>query len=108
MALIPCGHRVLVETVDYDEFDEVHRAAKNLGIEIVKDSKTRYQASVDQGTVVAVGPTAWQDFGDSPWAKVGDRVIFAKNSGRAVEDPEAKDRHFVVMNDEDVILVVRG
>lgn len=108
MALIPCGHRVLVETLDHDMHDPVFRAAREMNIEIVKDAKTRYQASVDEGTVVAVGPTAWADFGDQPWAKIGDRVIFAKNAGRLVEDPEAKDRHFVVMNDEDVILVVRG
>lgn len=108
MALVPCGHRVLVETEDYDRHDPIFAAAKAMNIEIVKDSNTRYQASVDEGTVVAIGPTAWKDFGSEPWAKVGDRVVFAKNAGRPVKDPEQKDKHFVVMNDEDVILVVRG
>lgn len=107
MALIPCGHRVIVETKDYDEHDEVMASARRAGLEIIKDSKTRYQASVDKGVIVAIGPTAWTDFGE-PWAKLGDEVVFAKNSGRLVEDPEAKDRHFVAMNDEDIILVVRG
>lgn len=108
MALVPCGHRLILETKEYDQHDEVFAAARKAGLEIIKDSKTRYQASVDEGVVVAIGPTAWKDFGNTPWAKVGDRVVFSKNAGRSIEDPANKDKHYIVLNDEDVLVVVKG
>lgn len=104
----PCGHRVLVQQHEYDEVDEVFKSAKKAGIEIVKSQEVRYQASVDKGVVVAIGQTAWKDFGSEPWAKVGDMVVFAKNAGKVVEDPENKEAHFVVLNDEDVVAVIKG
>ncbi len=105
--IIPVGHRVLVRQERYDEHDEVFRSAKAAGIEIYKDKEVRYQASVDKGTVVAVGETAWKDFGGIPWAFVGDTVVFAKNAGKPVEDPQNKDIPFVLLNDEDIVAVIK-
>lgn len=105
--LLPCGHRILVEQEQYEEHDEVFKRARAAGIEISKDPKTRYQESVDIGIVLQVGPTAWKDFGDSPWAAVGDKVYFAKHAGKQVEDPENKDKHYVILNDEDVVAVIK-
>ena len=47
--IFPCGHRVLVQQELYEENDEVFRRARQAGIEIAKDSNTRYQESVDVG-----------------------------------------------------------
>ncbi len=105
--IIPSGHRVLVRQERYDEHDEVFKAAKAIGLEIVKDKEVRYQASVDKGVVVAVGSTAWKDFGGEPWAHVGDVVVFAKNAGKTVEDPNDKDTPYVILNDEDIVAVVK-
>jgi co-chaperonin GroES (HSP10) len=73
----------------------------------MKDRETRYQASVDKGVVIAVGPTAWKDFGSEPWAKVNDVVIFAKNAGKSVEDPSNKDIPYVLLNDEDIVATLK-
>lgn len=106
--IIPCGHRVLVRQEAYDEHDEVFKSAKNAGLEIIKSQEIRYQASVDKGTIVSIGPTAWKDFGEKAWAEKGDTVVFAKNAGKVVEDPENKEQHFVVLNDEDIVAIIRG
>lgn len=106
--IIPVGHRVLVRQEKYDEHDEVFKRAKAAGLEFVKDREVRYQASVDVGTIVSVGKTAWKDFGSEPWALVGDKVVFAKNSGKHVTDPEDKETPYVLLNDEDVVGIIRG
>lgn len=112
--IIPCGHRVLVRQEKYEEQDEVFKSARGAGIEIVTDRNVRYQASVDKGTIVSVGKTAWKDFGGEAWASVGDQVVFAKNAGKIVHDPEEKslpeDKRtpYVLLNDEDVIAILRG
>lgn len=108
MAIVPVGHRVLVRQEKYDEHDELFKRAKASGIEIIKDKETRYQASVDVGTIVSIGKTAWKDFGDEPWAEKGDKVVFAKNAGKIVEDPEDKDTPYILLNDEDIVAIVRG
>lgn len=112
--IIPCGHRVLVRQEKYDEQDQVFKSARVAGIEIVTDKNVRYQASVDKGTIVVVGKTAWKDFGSEPWAEKGDSVVFAKNAGKTVHDPEEKDlpedkrTPYVLLNDEDIIAILRG
>jgi co-chaperonin GroES (HSP10) len=105
--LIPCGHRVLVQQEHYEEHDELFKRARAVGIEIAKDKDVRYQESVDVGTILSVGPTAWKDFGEHPWAKVGDKIYFAKHAGKKVEDPENKDKLYVILNDEDVVAVIK-
>ena len=106
----PVGHRVLVRQEAFEETDEVFRKAARAipGLEFVKDKSVRYQESVDIGEIVAVGPTAWKDFGGVPWALVGDKIVFAKHAGKRVVDPENKDAHFVVLNDEDVVAIIKG
>jgi co-chaperonin GroES (HSP10) len=106
--IIPAGHRILVKQDAYDEKDEVFRSARAAGIEVIKDKTVRYQESVDVGTIIKVGPTAWKDFGGSPWAEEGDKVVFAKHAGKRVEDPEDKDSHYVILNDEDIVAIVKG
>jgi co-chaperonin GroES (HSP10) len=105
--IIPAGHRVVVRQEKYDEHDEVFASAKRVGIEIVKDREVRYQASVDKGVVVSIGPTAWKDFGAVPWANVGDVVVFAKNAGKTIEDPQDKETPYVVLNDEDIVAIIK-
>lgn len=111
MAIIPCGHRVLLKVNKYVEQDDVMRRAKALGIQLELDKHTRYDASVDKGVIISVGTTAWKDFGD-PWAEVGDTVVFAKNAGKFVEDPSDPDTddktyQYVLLNDDDVVAVVK-
>lgn len=107
--IVPCGHRVLVKQENYDEHDEVFKSARSVGLEIIKDREVRYQAGVDKGIILAIGPNAWAAFDNGlKWAEVGDNVVFAKNAGKTIEDPEDKTSHYVVLNDEDIIAVVKG
>lgn len=106
------GHRVLVRQENIHEHDEVYKRAKQAGLEISFDSDVRYQASVDQGVVVDVGDTAWRDFSETPWAQIGDTVIFVKHAGKPVNDPDeegmksADKTPYVILNDEDVLAVI--
>lgn len=108
--IIPCGHRVLVKAKKYVSHDPVmERARKELGLELVLDRNTRYDASVDVGVIIAVGQTAWKDFGGD-WAKIGDTIVYAKNAGKVVEDPQDKDNlehQYVLLNDEDVVAIIK-
>lgn len=105
--IIPTGHRVLVKQEKFDEHDEVFARAKKQGLIIETDKNVRYQAGVDKGVVVTIGPTAWKDFGGDRWANVGDTVVFAKNAGKPVEDPQDKETPYVVLNDEDIVAIVK-
>lgn len=108
MALIPCGHRVLIRHDKLEDVDDTFRAAKAAGIEIPKEFKEirLEQNAVDKGMVVSVGPTAWKDFGGTAWCEVGDYIAFAKHAGKYIEDPETKEE-FVLLNDEDVVCVIK-
>lgn len=105
--IIPAGHRVLVKQDVFDEKDDVYKNAKALGIVIQHDKTVKNQESVDTGTILAIGKTAWKDFGDTPWAKVGDKVVYARFAGKKIEDPADKETCFVIINDEDVVAVVK-
>ncbi len=56
------------------------------------------------GVVVAVGKTAWLDFKSEPWAKAGDRVMFAKYSGVILRGKDGQQYRMV--NDEDVVALL--
>lgn len=105
--IIPKGHRVLVKQERFDEHDEVFAKAKKAGILIETDKNVRYQASVDKGVLVSLGATAWVDFGGIPWAEVGEVVLFAKNAGKAVVDPADPETPYVILNDEDIVAVIK-
>lgn len=112
--IIPCEHGVLVRQLRVDERDQVISRARKAGLEVHFDRNVKYQAGVDEGEIIDVGPTAWKDFGDTPWAKVGDRIVFAKHAGKPVfepsemELPEDKRTPYVIINGEDVVAVLRG
>jgi co-chaperonin GroES (HSP10) len=109
MALIPCGHRILIKHDILEEVDETFKSAKAAGIHLPKEFKEirLEQNAVDKGTVVGIGPTAWKDFGDTPWCNVGDYIAFAKHAGKYIEDPETKEE-FVLLNDEDICAVIKN
>ncbi len=106
----PCGHRLTVKPFKQEEVDEILKKATESGFlkqfEIINTNKKREDASVDRGVVLAIGPTAWQDFKSDPWCKVGDEILFAKFAGKFVDDPETGDS-VCILNDEDVVAVVK-
>jgi co-chaperonin GroES (HSP10) len=100
------GWRILVKP---DPVEEVYGESK---IVIVHEDVKRERAKQEYGTVLAMGPMAFKGikgydyeiYGD--WVKVGDRVLYAKYSGRFVMDPDNPEENLVALNDEDIILQI--
>lgn len=103
----PLIHRILVKAEKFEEFSEDVKRARSIGLEIpeLEDHK-RQQASVDRGKIIAIGETAYRDFGVECPVKVGDVVNYARFAGKIVIDPETKEE-FVALNDEDLICIVK-
>lgn len=102
-----CGHRILLKPFTLEEVDETYKRAKAVGIEIPElEEKRREQNAIDKAIVISVGGTAWRDFGNTPWAEIGDLIIYPKYSGKWVEDPADKQK-YLILNDDDVLCVVK-
>ncbi|HET8685421.1 MAG TPA: hypothetical protein VFM18_02005 [Methanosarcina sp.] len=105
MSLVPCGHRLVVRPEKVEETDEVFSRARNAGIQLLERDLRLEQISVDKGVVIAIGDTAFKDFGGEPWCNVGDTVAYARHGGKLVRDPTS-DEHLLLLNDEDIICKV--
>lgn len=103
MAIKILLHHILIKLEDATEADDTYRRAKALGIELALDK--REQKAVEYGTVVQVGPTAFNDYGRSPdILKVGDRVSLNRYAGKSVVDSDGKE--YTLLNDSDVLCVI--
>lgn len=102
MALIPLGHRLLVKPQKIEDVDQHFAAAKRAGLVIPEMEARKEQIAVDKGTVVAIGETAFKDFGGTPWCNVGDLVAYTRYGGKLLKDP-ADEQEYIILNDEDVI-----
>lgn len=94
-----CGHRILIEPEHLEEVTE-----SGIILNVGEDWK-RERAATVIGKIVGIGETAWKDFHKGiPWAKIGDRVYYARYSGKTIEvDGEPK---YIIVNDEDVQCVI--
>ena len=97
--IVPAGHRVLVKV------EEAETVTKG-GIIVAQTIADKNTEANIFGTLVAVGETAWKDFGGRAWATVGDRVAIAKYGGFVIEDPDTKEK-YRLLNDEDITAVIR-
>lgn len=116
--IIPKGDRIVVKP------DEVEKVTEG-GIIIPDAQADRHANAQTIGTLVAVGPDAWQHHTETiyrtingelklvekrtvgysePFAQVGDRVAFAKYGGLAVVGEDGKQ--YRILNDEDITAVV--
>jgi co-chaperonin GroES (HSP10) len=91
----PAGHRILVlPDIPPEKIGSLFVPAW------VKDNRAIENIF---GVIVAIGPTAWKAFDNGePWAKIGDRVAFAKYGGFNLEDADTKVI-YRLLNDEDVV-----
>ena len=99
--IYPAGHRVLLLP---EQETEDEKALKAIGMVMAETANERHRLAQMAGEVVAVGATAWKDFGTAPWAKVGDRAMFAKYSGVILRGKDGKKYRMV--NDEDVVALL--
>ena len=98
-----------------DKTDEVKvsQDLKDLGFRVEREigMGKREKVAAERGRVLAIGPMCWKapQYGYGlpewePWCKVGDIIIFAKYSGKLLEEPGQDD--VFLLNDDDVQLVV--
>lgn len=100
------GFRVLIKPDSLHEYDPVYQSAKKSGIQLVETTERKELTGVDTGVVVEVGPIAYHGYGDgTPWVKEGDRVSYVRHGGKFVSDPDNKENKWLVVNDEDIVMV---
>ena len=98
-------HRILIKQDKLEETSKDYVRMRELGLVVAEtDDRKRAQAGVDTGTVVAIGNTAFRDFGTTSPIEVGDKIAYARFSGKFITDPVTQEE-FVALNDEDVICV---
>jgi co-chaperonin GroES (HSP10) len=106
-------NRVLVELEDLQRYHSVKMPnGTEMRIEVAYgDYEKRMQASVTKGTVIELGPDAYEDYASKKTNRVpkpGDVVQFAKYSGQPVLDPDAPERRLAVINDEDITVIIKS
>jgi co-chaperonin GroES (HSP10) len=107
-------HRILLDRDVPEDTDAVKtkKALEKSGLAVpesvmddLEKKALRENASMDKGVVVAIGETAFKDYGIECPFKVGDYVCYAKFGGKDVTDPETGKVH-VIVNDEDVVAIL--
>lgn len=94
--ITPVGHRVLVLPV------ETERKTAS-GIVLMDKTAMMEEMAQTQGTIVEIGDTCWDDQ-PTPWAKVGDLVMYGKYAGVVYEGNDKQK--YRVLNDKDVVAVI--
>src|SRR6056297_727101 len=97
--ILPTGSHVLVYPDPVEE--------KTAGGVILPDTtRDNEQRAATSGTVIAIGPSAWQDLDDgTAWAEVGNHVSYARYAG--VEMVGKDDKNYVLINDNDILAVLQ-
>lgn len=90
------GNRVIIKPDPIEEVSEGGIVFAQT-TQFMRDEK----ASTSTGEVIGFGPAAWLDpaMGGEPWVDIGDRVVFARYSGKYVTDPD-DNKEYVVINDD--------
>lgn len=93
--IVPLLHTVLIKPDDVET-----KTASGIVIPDMVTDKER--KAMEYGTVVTVGPRAFIDYGRDPTIlKGGDRVSFARYSGKVIKDTD--DVEYVLVNDIDLL-----
>lgn len=99
MQIAPVGHRVLIRP---EKVEEVSRG----GIVIAKPHVEKEQLAQVCGEVLATGADCWREY-ESPWCKVGDKVLYQRYAGMRVPDGKGGFRDdMVLLNDLDITGIV--
>jgi co-chaperonin GroES (HSP10) len=100
------GYRVLIKPDTLETFDPVFASAKKSGIALLEADERKEATAIDTGVVIQIGPVAFSDRGGADaWCQVGDRVSYARHGGKIIKDPENVENKYLVLNDEDVVMV---
>lgn len=101
-------HRILLKPDELKREHEVEGTGIKIALAASADLEARMEASIQQGYIVSVGPTAFKDHGvpEDQLPKVGDFVLWAKYAGVGVINPETEEK-LVILNDEDVLCILK-
>lgn len=98
-SLNPCGYRVVVRT-------KIEESSEG-GIFIPDTAKPFQELITVEGELSQIGEHAWKDsFDGSPWAEVGETVIFKKTAGMLMNHRGEYDG-VRLLNDDDIVAVKR-
>ena len=93
--ILPTGGHLLVLPTKVEERTDG-------GIYLPKTVQDTEQQAATEGTLIAVGPSAWKDLDDgSPWAKVGDKINYARYAGVVMQGADGVE--YTLINDNDVL-----
>lgn len=99
----PCAWYIMVKIRDVD-------TTSTGGLTLTDTLHNQMEYTCGEGTVVAVGPTAWKAFtvSNRPWAKVGDTVIFNSHKGLHYEflDENGDMKAYRVIKDDDITMTL--
>lgn len=109
----PCGFYLLVKPDDDIIRKELGKEVedgyvRDSGFFIPKSAESvtdiqRERAAQQIGTLVDIGEIAWYDYAKGQhWAKIGDRVVFAKYAGKFINDP-VTDELLILLQDSDIV-----
>lgn len=103
------GYRVLIKPDTLEQYDPVVASAKKLGLVLADAEERKETTAIDTGIVLQIGPVAFQDRGGKDvWCDVGDRVSYARHGGKVIKNPANQEEKFLVLNDEDIVMVWRN
>ena len=107
LPLSAVGHRIIVLV---DELGEEGSKSQKLGSVITTHSTDDFEREMEfqeKGTVVDIGPAAYNmpHHGDA-WVAIGDHILYKKYDGKKYRDEET-DKLYRIINDEDVIAKVK-
>jgi co-chaperonin GroES (HSP10) len=96
----PVGWRILVKPVEAI-------TTSTGGIQLASETVQAQEYLRNHGTVLAVGPLAYADserFGNRPWCKPGDQVVFGRGAG--IEMLLKDGSTLRLMNDDEILGIV--
>jgi co-chaperonin GroES (HSP10) len=102
-------HRLVIQPVELEVYDEVAVRLKAAGLERGITEETKFHGTqIDQGYVIDIGPTAFLDYvkkhGLSIPVHIGSLVTYARHAGKFIKDPKT-NKEVVVLNDDDVLAI---
>ena len=98
------GCRILIKPFKLQEHDKVFDSAKKAGIILTDFSERKEQINVDKGTVLQIGAKCHEDYVQD--LEVGNTIAYAKFGGKFITEP-GSDEVFLIINDEDVIAIIK-
>ena len=97
LGIAPVGNRIIIE-------QDVLETTTESGIVLQLENEFAEQAGQVAGTVMALGDDCYYQY-EKNWCKVGDRVLFAKFAGKAINDVST-GKQYLVMNDIDIVALI--